>query len=251
MVAIPPPAASWQARAILRTTLKGSLGTIDRTTGAPYVSLVTMATDIDGSPVLLLSDLARHTMNLKADPRASLLLDTTDTLGDPASGARLSLGGLLGTTTEPLVRWRYLNRHPEASMTASFGDFSFWRMQIETGHMIAGFGRIHSLVAGELQLEASLVAGLKGHQAAVTTEVATLPIASSRALLDLALSAIPSSVPIAHALTLEWLPTGVDPEGLDFRSGKLTTRLPFERVAMNIVDVRNLLSQLGSGTSEH
>ena len=58
------------ARDLMRMVVKGSLATLDRVSGAPYVSMVNLAADHDGSPLLLLSDLARHTANLKADARA-------------------------------------------------------------------------------------------------------------------------------------------------------------------------------------
>jgi heme iron utilization protein len=60
------------ARALMRLVVKGSLATLDRGTGAPYVSMVNIAADHDGSPLLLLSDLARHTANLGADARSSI-----------------------------------------------------------------------------------------------------------------------------------------------------------------------------------
>ena len=94
------------SRALVRQTLKGALGTLDQTSGAPYVSMVGVATDTAGHPILLLSTLARHTANLAADPRASLLLDHTDASGDPASGQRLTLTGRFVPTSDGSVRRR-------------------------------------------------------------------------------------------------------------------------------------------------
>ena len=76
-----------QDRASLATTLAGD--------GTPYASLVLYATAADATPVLLLSNLAEHTKNLKADPRASLLVDGTAGLADPLTGARATLVGRL------------------------------------------------------------------------------------------------------------------------------------------------------------
>lgn len=138
------------ARAMLRTVVKGGLATLDRASGAPYVSMVNFAADLDCCPLLLLSDLARHTANLAADDRASLLLDQTDPQGDPATGARLTLMGRLARTADPAVRQRYLARLPSAAQYADFGDFAFWRLKIESGHFIGGFGRIQPLKRNEL-----------------------------------------------------------------------------------------------------
>src|SRR5262245_17654954 len=62
------------AKTLLRATRAGTLGTLDRNTGHPFASLVNVATDVDGSPVILTSRLSTHTANLEADGRASVLL---------------------------------------------------------------------------------------------------------------------------------------------------------------------------------
>ena len=51
--------------------------------GRPYASLVLSACDHGGSPLLLLSDLAEHSKNLAAEPKAALLFDGTAGLADP------------------------------------------------------------------------------------------------------------------------------------------------------------------------
>ena len=62
------------AKALLRATRAGTLATIDRNTGHPFASLVNVATDADGSPLILVSRLATHTANLEDDraPRCCL-----------------------------------------------------------------------------------------------------------------------------------------------------------------------------------
>ena len=75
------------AKALLRATRAGTLATLDRNTGHPFASLVNVATDVDGSPLILVSRLATHTANLECDARASLLLADTgkgDALGASA-----------------------------------------------------------------------------------------------------------------------------------------------------------------------
>ena len=75
------------AKVLLRATRAGTLATLDRNTGHPFASLVNVATDVDGSPLILVSRLATHTANLECDARASLLLADTgkgDALRTPA-----------------------------------------------------------------------------------------------------------------------------------------------------------------------
>jgi heme iron utilization protein len=60
------------AKQLLRGTRAGALATIDRNTGHPFSSLVNVATDADGSPLILVSRLSTHTANIEVDPRASV-----------------------------------------------------------------------------------------------------------------------------------------------------------------------------------
>jgi putative heme iron utilization protein len=137
------------ARFILREALHGSLGT-EGEKGYPYVSLVGVAAMPDGAPVMLLSNLARHTHNIRKDPRVSLLLVEKPNATDPLVTARLTVTGKVAEIEKGAVRPRYLMRHPEAAQYADFADFGFWRLEIEHGHLVATFGKISDLTAEEL-----------------------------------------------------------------------------------------------------
>ena len=120
------------ARTLLRATRAGTLGTLDRNTGHPFASLVNVATDMDGSPVILTSRLSTHTANLEQDGRASILLAATGK-GDPLAHPRLTVLGAFAriekeSADEARVRRRFLARHPKSELYAGFGDFAFWRM---------------------------------------------------------------------------------------------------------------------------
>lgn len=130
------------ARGLIAGATKGALGTLRVGDKNPYVSMVLVATDEAGAPLMLLSALAVHTKNLQTDPRASLLIDATDGLGDPVTGARISLTGTVSKTTDSAARGRFLARHPAAAGYADFADFAFYRFEPDGGHLIEGFGRI-------------------------------------------------------------------------------------------------------------
>ncbi len=140
------------ARALVRRAFKGSMATIDGRNNYPYASLITLATDASGAPTFLISKLARHTANLAADSRASIMIDETGALADPLQGARLTLSGRAEPTAEEGVRRRFLARHPEAAFYADFPDFGFWRLTVEGAHYIGGFGRIFDLEPSDLLL---------------------------------------------------------------------------------------------------
>src|SRR3954466_14020206 len=104
------------ARSLLRRSRQGALATLMLGTGDPYCSLVNVATHPDGSPILLISRLARHTRNILGDSRLFLMLDERKQ-GDPLEGARIMLAGRAeqaGDAEEAIVRRRYLNAHPSA-----------------------------------------------------------------------------------------------------------------------------------------
>jgi putative heme iron utilization protein len=136
-------------RFILREALFGSLAT-EGAGGYPYVSLVGVAALPNGAPVMLLSNLARHTVNIRKDPRVSLLLSEKPHTQDPLAAARLTLTGRVAPAEKNEVRARYLARHPEASKYVDFADFGFWTLAIEHGHLVATFGKISDLTAAEL-----------------------------------------------------------------------------------------------------
>src|SRR4029079_4787948 len=110
-------------------------------------SRLTAATQVEASPVLLISRLALHTKNILADSRVSLMLDER-AAGDPLEGARIMLAGRAEKAegeTASIVRRRYLNAHPSAEAFVDFKDFSFFLIRPSGMHLVAGFGRIVDL----------------------------------------------------------------------------------------------------------
>ena len=136
------PADNRQAlRQVARSCRKAVLSTLAADDGSPYGSLVTVAFDLDLSPILLLSGLADHTRNLMTAPACSLLLDGTDGHPNPQTGPRVTLCGRAERVDEPRLRARFLVRHPGAALYADFGDFSLWRIIPTRTHFVGGFGR--------------------------------------------------------------------------------------------------------------
>src|SRR5690348_106410 len=114
------------AKSLLRVTRAGTLATLDRNTGHPFASLVNVATDADGSPLILVSSLATHTANLEVDGRASLLLAELGK-GDALAHPRLTVLGTFRPVAgdgvdERRIRRRFLTRHPKSELYAGFAD---------------------------------------------------------------------------------------------------------------------------------
>ena len=145
MSEIPPQASQTtvdEARRLIRTADRAVLAT-SRGDGWPYASLVLPAVDGDGAPLLLLSDLAEHAKNLKAEPRCSLLYDGTAGLENPLTGFRITVLGEAWPVEDRDLLARFVARQPTSALYAGFADFRLYRMAISRAHAVAGFGRIH------------------------------------------------------------------------------------------------------------
>src|SRR4051794_32886006 len=89
---VPTPTHAEQARTLAARVTTGTLATIALDpAGFPYGSFVTFGLD-GGSPAFLISEMAEHTRNLRADSRTSLLVAEPGT-GDPLARARVTLIG--------------------------------------------------------------------------------------------------------------------------------------------------------------
>jgi heme iron utilization protein len=223
------PTAGFDAKAIAKTLLRatraGTLATIDRNTGHPFASLVNVATDVDGSPLILVSRLATHTANLEVDGRASLLL-AANGRGDPLAHPRLTVLGTFepiahSAEAEPRIRRRFLARHPKSELYAGFGDFSFWRFSIASAHLNAGFARAADLKGEEITTD------LSGAENLLAAEEGAVAHMNS----DHADAAHLYATKLLGAEDGAWRLTGLEPDGLDLALGDATLRLPFaERV---------------------
>jgi heme iron utilization protein len=208
-------------KTLLRTIRAGTLATLDRNTGHPFASLVNVATDQDGAPLILTSRLSTHTANLEADGRTSVLLAETGK-GDPLAHPRLTV---LGTMTrierdgpdEARVRRRFLARHPKSELYAGFADFAFWRMRAVSAHLNGGFARAADLTASDILTD---LAGADELTAAEEGAVAHMneDHADAVALYATKLLGAPDG---------KWRMTGIDPDGFDMMLGDATLRLPF------------------------
>jgi putative heme iron utilization protein len=136
-------------RFILREALFGSLAT-EGEGGYPYVALVGVAAMPNGAPLMLLSNLARHTINIRKDPRVSLLLSEKPHGGSPLQAGRLTVTGKVAPAEKSEVRARYLIRHPEVAKDVMAADFSFWTLSISQGHLVAAFGKFADLTPDDL-----------------------------------------------------------------------------------------------------
>lgn len=222
------------SRRIMRRALKASLATISHATGTPYASLVMVAMHADGAPLTLISTLAEHTKNLSKDPRASLLFDETEGLGDPLEGARVTVSGVMERTEDPKVRARFLNRHPAAADYVDFEDFAFYTLRVEGAHFIGGFGRINDITAEKLKTDIS--------DAAALLEAETDIVEHMNA--DHADAVALYAAKLLGARQGEWRFVSCDPQGCDLVLGETGLRLDFPSRVTTPQEARKALVEL-------
>ncbi len=230
------PSPATAARRLVRGATTVTLATAARAAGGwPHASLALVAVDHDGAPILLVSDLAEHSRNMAADDRVSLLVDGTAGFDDRLDAPRLSLRGRAAKSVEPRHRARFLARHPSAATYADFGDFHFWRVALEGGHLVAGFGRVHDLDADEVlcapapalaAAEADIVAHMNGDHAEAVALYASALLGADGGDARL---------------------IGIDPEGCDIRAGARVLRLDFDRTIADAQEARAILIELAAG----
>lgn len=222
-------------RSLLRRSRQGALATLMAEGGDPYCSLVTTATDTDGSPLLLISRLAVHTKNILADPRVSLMLDERAP-GDPLEGARIMVAGIARQADEtmPSVRRRYLAAQPGAEGFADFPDFAFFRIEVKGAHLVAGFGRIVDLRPEQF------LTNLDGAETLVAAEAEIVAHMNEDHREAMALYA----TRLLGAEAGNWFCTGCDPEGLDLQDDRRTLRLVFPQRITEPMALRKTLKEL-------
>lgn len=233
----PQPAddAKGEAKSLLRTAREAALATRDRASGAPFVTLVGVASDHSGAPLLLLSTLSSHTKNLAAEPGASLLLAAPHRRGDPLNRPRLTLIGALKPAGDPKARARYLARNPKAKLYAGFADFSMFRFETIAVHFNGGFGKAAPLAPAEIATD------LAGAEALLDEEDALLSAVNKRGAAFLSSLAGKSA---------RWRAMGLDPEGLDLAAGASAARVSFATRATTAEAWLGALDAINVATAE-
>jgi putative heme iron utilization protein len=121
--------------------------------GWPFGSLTPYAVAATGEPIILISEIAEHTRNLREDARASLLVQDSQAADDPQAGARVTLMGYAIPVPPAFVedaRRRYLDLFPGSASYFEIHDFTLFQIKINRVRFIGGFGEIHWLDGGEV-----------------------------------------------------------------------------------------------------
>jgi len=109
----------------------------------PEVSKVTPVIE-EGVIYLLLSDLSRHTDNIKRNPIVTLYFADKNKNRTQMNNPRLTLYGVLERVekTEEALK-KFDKRDKGATMYGQFSDFNIWRFTEDDRMYIAGFGKAY------------------------------------------------------------------------------------------------------------
>jgi putative heme iron utilization protein len=215
-----PPAAvdrGRQVRELFRAARSGMLSSHSvKFPGYPYGSALPHVADHQGRPVVLISHLAEHTHNVKADSHASFLVSPSGPELRASPRAAL-LGQARALDATAALQARYLRFFPEHAKYLEMGGFRFWTIEPFQARLIEGFGSLHWISAdaflanpGEIpEIEASVLEHMnQDHRAAL--------FAYCR-----------------HAHGIEPRQAemiGIDCDGFDVRADDRVLRLPFEHM---------------------
>lgn len=226
------------AHSLMRTSRHGALAVIEPETGAPLASRVGTATDVDGTPLILVSGLSAHTRGMAGDPRCSLLVGEPGK-GDPLAYPRITLFCRAqrlerGSPEHARAERRYLNRNPKAKLYAGLGDFNIYRLELERANLNGGFGKAYLLGRDDLVLSGPAVEAIAG------AEQSALDHMNADHGEAIAIYA-------SHFGRLAgqgWTLSGFDPEGMDLSSGDETGRVLFPEMLVEAADLRRSLVEM-------
>lgn len=236
---LPEPTYAERVRTVLSLGTIATLSTVSRKRqGYPFGSLMPYAVDTAGSPIFLISNMAMHTQNLQADPRASLFVGQAGD-GDPLGTARATLvGDVLPVPDKELgsVRELYLSRYENSRSWVDFKDFAFYRLQPLDIYYVGGFG-VMGWVAAEDYTEA---------------EVDPLAMAAPRILGHMNADHVPAMILLAKVHSgldaTEAAMTAVDRLGFNLRlktsDGMKGARINFLREVKTADDSRKVLVEM-------
>ncbi len=227
------PSAVAQVKRLIRISRTGALATLGRESGAPLTTWVGFASDFNGAPLFLFSQIAQHTKNLGLDARGSLLLTSPPDRGDPLNQPRVTLGGAISPHPDPYARKRYLQRNPKAKLYSPFADFAIYRMRIEAVHFNGGFGRADPLTAADVLTPEADASALIEAEDRLLEEV-------DGSAGSLAARLAPRDDPGRRV----WRAIGLDAEGLDLSAGGLAARVDFRAPAFDPHNWRRRLEEV-------
>ncbi|MDX1738740.1 MAG: DUF2470 domain-containing protein, partial [Alphaproteobacteria bacterium] len=126
---------------------------------------------------------------------------------------------------------RFINRHADAAIYASFSDFKIVRLRPKRVHQVAGFGKIQWINWSDIGLAPESYADLVASE----TDIIDHMNSDHCDVVNLIATKLCASSP---ALTVGWKLTGIDPDGCDLQLEGQALRYSFDSLVYTANDVR-------------
>jgi len=211
--------------------------------GYPNGSVIAFAPDAEGRPIFLFSNISPHTVNLKKDERTSLVVASKEFKG-PSDG-RVTLTGKTSRVPPEeaeAAKELYLKKHPDA-FWAEFGDFKWYRMDVEYVNFVGGFARAGAVSAQDYREAKPDLISKFGMQ--IASHMNEDHMSSTIAMVEQAIPGLGVS---------EALITSVDSLGMQIKVARtpkagdqpqqFKLRLPFPRQVVERKDVKDVIVQM-------
>jgi putative heme iron utilization protein len=224
-----------KARALLNHQSVGVLSThsVD-IPGYPFGSITPYVLNYQSEPVILISDIAQHTRNIKHDNRVSLTV-FDQSLDDPQASGRLTWIGDAAPveSLEAGLRERYLRYFPAAESYFNTHDFSLYVIQLRRARFIGGFGQIYWVEPADMLLENSFQRSEPGIVDHMNQDHQKALFHYCQALKGVTVETVAM--------------TGIDREGFDLLANGRKLRIDFDAPISTLEEARAALVKLARG----
>lgn len=225
--------------------------------GFPGGSVVGFAPDEKGRPLFVFSGMSSHTQDILADPKCSLTVAAKEFKG--AADGRVNLMGTCKRVKDKdeisKLRDVYLAKHPGA-FWVDFGDFFWYRMEVEHVRFVGGFARAGSVTAEEYtQAEPDPIMAFGGH---VAQHMNDDHMESTIAMVEHYIPGLAGDNYVQEAVITSVDSLGMyvkitrDPENEDRLPGQpkqFKLRLPFPRSVTERKDVKTVIVEMTQASS--
>ena len=143
------------ARLLLSTARFAALAVLDPATSTPALSRISIACDLHGAPMSLISSLSMHHGALVTNAAAAIMVGEPGPKGDPLTYPRLMVQGVAhliprGDPEYDALRDHWLAEHPKSRLYIDFADFGFVRFAVISAMLNGGFGKAFRLIPDDL-----------------------------------------------------------------------------------------------------
>lgn len=202
--------------------------------GYPFGSVAPYCLDRKGRPVILISNIAQHTKNLKANPKVSLIVMERDADDSQENGRVTYLGEARPLPPEDDdAPARYYRFFPEARDYHKTHDFAFYCLELHRARFIGGFGKIHWVERDDF---------LRANPFDEEAEARAVEHMNKDHVDALKRYCRWGDIPLKEAATP--IMAGIDGEGFHLRLGKRVHRLGFDEPVTTMPALRQKLTEM-------